>query len=473
MTTWLPDLSRDNGPLYLELANRIQQDIESGSLPAGVKLPPQRNLAFDIGVTVGTVSRAYAVVRERGLVTGEVGRGTFVASRETGVPNGQLPITLRPPGGYHEEARADVIRLDSSAAFSEAGAAEIRPLLAELSRDGCDEMAGYVRGIEPDWRKAGAEWIALGSRWRPDEENVLPTSGAQGALISIIAGATNPGDRIACETLTFAGVPRSAQLIGRGAVSVAIDEKGILPESFETVCAQQHPRLLFLMPAVHTPLTVALSPERRRAIIEIARRYNVLIIEDHLYASVTPDPYEPIAALAPDITFHIGGLSKAVAAGLRAGWVATPAHMTARVWSAQKMLTGGSSYLLSDMAARMVNSGAAMDVRTRVREEIARRVTVMRTVFEGCDIKIRDYTPFAWLKLPEPWLSGTFKAAAYEEKVRIDDEDEFKAGRGDQRFHGVRVAFAAMAKDIETMEIGARRLRRLLDAGPAAYHSYN
>ena len=66
MTTWLPDLNPGNGPLYAKLARSIETGIESGELPIGSKLPPQRNLAFDLGVTVGTVSRAYSIVRERG-----------------------------------------------------------------------------------------------------------------------------------------------------------------------------------------------------------------------------------------------------------------------------------------------------------------------------------------------------------------------------------------------------------------------
>src|ERR1700754_1129004 len=78
MTNWLPDLSKGSGPLYLRLADQIETDIGSGRLASGGKLPPQRNLAFDIGVTIGTVTRAYAVARERGLVTGEIGRGTYV-----------------------------------------------------------------------------------------------------------------------------------------------------------------------------------------------------------------------------------------------------------------------------------------------------------------------------------------------------------------------------------------------------------
>ena len=80
MTNWMPDLAAGSGPLYVRLADQIEDGIAHGELPNGAKLPPQRNLAFDIGVTIGTVGRAYALARERGLVTGEVGRGTYVSA---------------------------------------------------------------------------------------------------------------------------------------------------------------------------------------------------------------------------------------------------------------------------------------------------------------------------------------------------------------------------------------------------------
>ena len=82
MTISLTDLSQGSGPLYLRLADRIEFDIGEGAISEGAKLPPQRDLAFDLGVTIGTVGRAYAVLRQRGLVSGEVGRGTYVLARE-------------------------------------------------------------------------------------------------------------------------------------------------------------------------------------------------------------------------------------------------------------------------------------------------------------------------------------------------------------------------------------------------------
>src|SRR5919106_5236808 len=85
MTMWTPELGARSGPRYLALADAIEQDVVTGALAAGTRLPPHRDLAYRLGVTVGTVSRAYALVAGRGLVSGEVGRGTFVCAPEAAV----------------------------------------------------------------------------------------------------------------------------------------------------------------------------------------------------------------------------------------------------------------------------------------------------------------------------------------------------------------------------------------------------
>src|SRR5262245_47412167 len=117
MTSWLPDLSEGSGPLYQRLAERIEESIADGTLPAGAKLPPQRDLAYDIGVTIGTVGRAYALVRERGLVSGEVGRGTFVLGREPR-HDFEPPIALPTPFGTRAPAQPGKLRMDSTSAPS-------------------------------------------------------------------------------------------------------------------------------------------------------------------------------------------------------------------------------------------------------------------------------------------------------------------------------------------------------------------
>src|SRR3954468_7731395 len=93
MTTWLPDLSQLRGPRYRAIADALAADISNGRLPTGVRLPTHRDLAYQLRVTVGTVSRAYAEAERRGLIGGEIGRGTFVRAR-----GDTTPAIAAPPG---------------------------------------------------------------------------------------------------------------------------------------------------------------------------------------------------------------------------------------------------------------------------------------------------------------------------------------------------------------------------------------
>jgi DNA-binding transcriptional MocR family regulator len=283
---------------------------------------------------------------------------------------------------------------------------------------------------------------------------------------------TVPGDRIAVEELSYANVPRAAQMIGRRPISVPVDEYGAIPDELDHICAQQHPKLVFLMPAMQNPTLAVMPEQRRQEIAAIARKYNLLIIEDNVYGCLHEDPSPPLAALVPDLTFHISGLSKSVSAGLRAAWIACPPHTSGRVLTATRLLTGGKIFLMTELAARLVNSGAADDISKLVAAEIAERVAMVREIFAGYEFNSYETAPFIWLKLPEPWLSGTFKTAAEREKVLIDSEDEFKTGRSDRTFHRVRIAFSNPV-DRDVVRSGLLRLRALLESGAGGYESYD
>src|SRR5262249_26051419 len=142
MTSWLPDLSQGSGPLYMRLAERIEESIADGTLPAGAKLPPQRDLAYDIGVTIGTVGRAYALIRERGLVSGEVGRGTFVLGRDGHhdiVPAHVSPIETRSP------AERGKLRMDSTSAPAVGQSDVIERLTSQIVRTRPEQVTDYAR----------------------------------------------------------------------------------------------------------------------------------------------------------------------------------------------------------------------------------------------------------------------------------------------------------------------------------------
>ncbi|MBR0555315.1 PLP-dependent aminotransferase family protein [Ciceribacter sp. L1K23] len=468
MTNWLPNLAAGKGPLYVRLADQMEDAIMTGHLPAGSKLPPQRNLAFDVKVTIGTITRAYSLLHERGLVSGEVGRGTYVLPR----PNGEAandPVSASLAGTRPFVAPDDKIRFDSTAAPDVGQAEVLSGLMAEITRDHATDIASYTRSFPRQWFEAGAEWLACNG-WRPAPETIVPTLGAHAAIMSVLTVLTSPGDKIVFEHFTYSQVSRAAGLAGRRTALVESDAEGVKPDDFERVCIQQHPKMAFVMSTTQNPTLATMPVERRKAIADIARRHNVWLIEDNLYGALTDSALPLIATFAPERTFVVDGLSKSVAAGVRGGWVACPPHFAQRVRIAHKMMTGGLPFLLAELGARFVLSGEAARIRDLCRREIAARVEIARRELAGFDFRSDTFVPFLWLKLPEPWLSATFKQAAYNDGVLIDDENEFKAGRSEKVSHRVRLGFSS-SQDRTEVSRGMKIVRRLLENGAAGYDS--
>ncbi|CDX11851.1 GntR family transcription regulator [Mesorhizobium sp. ORS 3324] len=469
MTNWLPDLSSGSGPLYQRLADSIESDIDKGVIDAGAKLPPQRDLAYDIGTTVGTVGRAYQLLRERGLVSGEVGRGTYVTAQRAESPKPDLEPTEQ--GTRLIDAPDGKLRFDSTAAPDIGQGAIIAEVLARTAEDHPHDISSYTRDFPERWYEAGSRWLGRNS-FRPSPDSIVPTLGTHAAVMAAIAALTTPGDYVVFEHLTYSQISRSAGLIGRRTALVSTDDGGIDPDDFERVCAQKHPKMMFLMPTAKNPTLVTLSADRRQAIAHIARQYNVVLIEDDLYGELTDDPTPLLAEYAPERTIVAGGLSKSVAAGVRGGWLSCPPAYRHRIRVAHKMMTGGLPFLLAEVGSRLVASGEAREIRQRCIAEIQARLAIVREMLAGFDFKTRDNVPFVWLTLPDPWLSGTFKNACLAQGVLIDDEDEFKAGRSEQVFHGVRFG---VSKPQQSQDVagGVAVIRRLLDEGRAGYDSFS
>lgn len=469
MTNWLPDLSTGSGPLYQRLADSIESDIDKGVIDAGAKLPPQRDLAYDIGTTVGTIGRAYQLLRERGLVSGEVGRGTYVLGQRVEAPKPDVEAGLQ--GTRPIDAPSGKLRFDSTAAPDVGQGAVIADILARTAQEHPHEISSYTRDFPERWYEAGSRWLARNA-FRPSPDSIVPALGTHAAVMAAIAALTMPGDYVAFEHLTYSQIARSAGLIGRRTALVSTDDEGIDPDDFERVCAQKHPKLMFLMPTAKNPTLVTLSAERRQAIAKIAREYNVALIEDDLYGELTDDPTPLLAEYAPERTIVAGGLSKSVAAGVRGGWLSCPPAYRHRIRVAHKMMTGGLPFLLAEVGTRLVMSGQAGEIRKRCIAEIQTRLAIVREVLAGFDFKARDNVPFVWLTLPDPWLSGTFKNACLAQGVLIDDEDEFKAGRSEQVFHGVRFG-VSQPRQSQDVAGGVAVIRRLLDEGRAGYDSFS
>ncbi|GAB4349290.1 MAG: PLP-dependent aminotransferase family protein [Oricola sp.] len=451
MTSWLPDLNHGEGPLYMRLAGHIEDAIETGALPAGSKLPPQRNLAFDLGVTVGTVSRAYSIVRERGLVSGEVGRGTYVLKRQSDDIRHSASRLLPAMPGSDKPAQPEAAIPMTSTAAADVGqgplvSATIDAASADTGYAGID----YIRSVPPSWQQAGSAWLSHGG-WSPDPALVVPVLGVHAGIMAAVAAVSAIGDRIAFEELCYPATPRAVAMTGRRIARLRSTPDGIDPENFEHVCAQQHPKAVVLVATLNNPTLGTVPEANRRRIVEIARQYNVWIIEDNIYGGLKDETPPPIASFAPERTFQFDGLSKSVSAGLRSGWVSCPPGYVTRVANAHRLLTGGAPFLLMETAARLVLSGEAGKIRNSVRQVIAKRAGVAAETLSSAhpNAKVRSDPdcPFVWLTLPEPWLPGTFCKAAQEAGVTVEGADEYKLGSLDYPCPNVRVSLTGPLTD--------------------------
>ncbi|WP_448206989.1 aminotransferase-like domain-containing protein [Azospirillum sp. sgz302134] len=422
---WVPDIADRAKPVYLAIADAIAADITIGRLTAGQRLPPQRLLAERMGIDFTTVSRAYGEARRRGLVDAHVGQGTYVraaaqAPRPTLEQSSPTPprpapslvdMTMNQPP--LPDAPALLARLRQDMAVVTSGLA-----LPELLR--------YPEaGDQQEERAAGAHWL----RDRLPQlavERVLVAPGTQGAILALLSALARPGDTVCAEALTYPGFRAVAAQLGLRVVGVPMDGDGIDPDALRTALAQHRPKALYCIPTFHNPTTATMPPERRKAVVEAAHDFNVPIIEDDIYGPL-PDPSPPpLAALAPEITFHIAGLAKCVSPMLRVAYVVTPgARQTLRVATALRATMLMASPLTTAIARRWILDGTAEAVRDAIRAEAMERRTLAESILPAGSIATKREAFHLWLRLPDAWSRGEFNAHLRSQGIAAVAADTF------------------------------------------------
>ncbi len=451
----------ETGPRYVAIADAIEAAMAAGELAPGDRLPAHRPLAFDLGVTVGTIARAYELAARRGLVEGAVGRGTFIraeqdpGARARGVGSAEF-TAMEAPG---------LIPMRANLPAPAGQAAAVTAALEHLLRDPGFRLtvADYTEpgGTAPQ-RAAMAHWLSRpGFIVSPD--NVVMTAGAQQALATAIAAGTAPGDLILAEALTYRVVAAQCQLMGRRLKPVAIDEGGIVPEAFEDACRTHRPAALVTIPTLQNPTGSVMDETRRKRIAAIARSHGVALIEDDIYGGLTDAP-APLASHAPDTGFYVSSLSKCVAPGLRIGAVVCPPRHAARIRAAQHAFGQGLPPAMSEVARHLVETGTADTLLASQRKIVRTRNTMAREALGDNLDRANPHSPHLWLRLPEPWRTHAFVEAARTRGLAIAADEDFAIGAPPAEPH-VRLALGAPRNDDE-LEKGIGILAGLLAEGP-------
>lgn len=457
---WTPAVPRGAHPLYLALADALAADVAAERLAPGERLPTHRALALRLGLNVGTVTRAYAEARRRGLVSGEVGRGTYVRAR--GAPLGDL---VAAPDG--EAAGPGVVDLAFNVPLEEL-APPFGAALEELARapDLARLFHGYrAAGLAPH-REAGARWLAR-SGVAASAERTLVCGGAQHALAVAFATLASAGDVVATEPCTYPGMKGLAATLGLRLEPLAADEHGLVPESFERACRRHAPKALYCMPTLQNPTGTVLPLERRLALVAIARAHGVALVEDDTYAFLHDSPPPPLAALAPELAYYVVGTSKSIAAGLRVGLLLAPDDprhgplVVERLVASLAALTWMSAPLTAELATRWFEDGTAARLVAAKRAEIATRRRLFDAVLPDLATCSDPASCHVWATLPEPWRSEDFVARAERADVRISPSRVFVVGRGSAP-HAVRLCIGTPPSR-EALEQALARLASLLE----------
>ncbi len=210
-------------------------------------------------------------------------------------------------------------------------------------------------------------------------------------------------------------------------------------------------RLLIVNPTVHNPTTATMPLARREAIVALARRHDLIVVEDEVYGRLPAERPPPLAALAPERTVHIGSAAKSVAPGLRVGVLHSPEALFERIANAQHDLFLTCPPLMAELFTRLVADGTAERLAARQRQEAAVRQQIAREVLGARAYRAQPTSYHLWLPLPPPWRAAEFIETVRERGVAIDPATAFAVDRA-RAPHAVRVSLSAAA--------GHDRLRR-------------
>jgi len=432
---WLRRFEALDGPAYRRIAQALENAVAEGELQAGDQVPAQREVARQLSVDLTTVTRAYALARERGLIEGTTGRGTFIRSRMNEDEAGLVDLSMNlppPPAGLNLAA---LLRETTGAIL-----ARTDPATLMAYHPGAGSLAQ---------RTAGAAWLAptLGE---VDPARVIVASGAQTALSALLDHLTRPGDTILAEALAYPGLLATAVRRGLNVVACPLDDQGLKPEALARLLAVHRPRLICCTPTFQNPTAATMDLARRQAVVEIARAAGATIVEDDAYGLLPASPLPAMASLWPEGVFHVATTAKALSPGLRLAYVVAPPGRAEGLAATLHSIAQMPAPLMAAVVTSWIRDGVAAKVLAGVREEaVARRALAAEWLL----------TAVGGAESLHVWLpDAVASAAARERGLALVGAEAFRApGAAGE---GLRISLGAAGKR-GTLARGLRALAGL------------
>lgn len=451
MQSWLPKLEGRVGPKYAAIAHAMEDAVRDGRLRPGERLPSQRDLAAMLGVDLTTVTRAYALMRDAGLIEGAGRLGSYVRNgaglAAAGGATGDTGMNMPPQPGF--ALLNEAMRKGMTALLRAGGQS---PLL-QYQPDG---------GSLPDRVAAAAAFTERGMM--TGEDDIVLAAGGQNALHAIVGTALQPGDPVCVGRHVYPGLLALARRFGLRLVPLPGDGEGIDPAALDKA-AGEGARALYIVPTNDNPTTLTMGMERRRAVVAVARRHGLAIIEDDAYGLLPARRPTPLAALAPELTWHVASTSKILSPVLRVAHVRAPSTREAWRLAADVHETAVMAPPLNAALVTLwLRDGTFDRLVEAVRAEATARQRIAARELAGLDYGARPEGYHLWLRLGGGVRAADLAAALRPAGLSIVPAEAF-AVRVEDAEAAVRISIGG-AIDHERLRRALQRLAALLHDRP-------
>lgn len=435
---------------YAKLADAVAAEIASGVLKPGDRLPPQRTFAYERKIATSTASRVYTELLRRGLVVGEVGRGTFISGE------------AYRGSAASAEPRGAKIDLEFNYPMLPTQSVLIAKSLEGLNRpEALDIALRQATSVGTQGlRKVTADYLSRHNRdWSPKPEQMVFTANGRQCIAAALAAVVPTGGRCGVEALTYPFIKGIAARLGVTLVPLAMDEHGVRPDAVQKAHREAHLSALYIQPIIQNPLGITMPAARRADLLRVVEKLDLVVIEDAVYAFLDDEP--PLAALAPDRCVVLDSLSKKVAPGLSLGFVVPPLRLRENVMASVRSGGWTAAGFAFAAAQQLMADGTAAELARLKRIDAQQRQTIAVTSLSGLEIQTNPKSYHLWLTLPPHWRSQTFVAAAARRDIALTPSTTFAASPGHAP-NAVRLALAA--PPIEQLEGALRTLAGMLSA---------
>ncbi len=447
---WVPQLSDKDGSVYKQIASCIEEDIQSGKLLHGMKLPPQRVIADYLNVNHGTVTRAYKLCEEKGLLKGIIGKGTYVSG------SAGLPVDLLTD---YEESH--IISLGMTLPLYELND-KLKLYIKEMASSIDYNIAlkycppeGHIKH-----RYIAANWLKRhGSHAKPDQ--IIISSGTQNALAVILTTLFEKGDRIIVDDFTYTGLKALAKYLGIILVPVKGNDFIMDIQELKQTCKREKVKGIYLMPDCHNPSARVMKPDIRKAIAEVIRKEKLLLIEDGTYGFTKDASLQCISSMVPESSFYIHGTSKAISPTFRISYVIAPMVYIHKLKQGINNLTWMASPYTGEILSLLQSTGQYDEFVKLKMEELTKRNELFDAIFGSEEHRECNTSMYRCVRIPSHFSEQEIENMALEKGVQIFGINRFAAGV-DVNEKGIRLSISS-PKSMDQLEKGLLIVKEILE----------